>query len=356
MMGESMRVHSWLLALLVVATALSSVVSPIEHVQASGGCDGEVVPIEWNQTVQRHAMVPFDTGMYYYDDFEAQGFDDDGEGDGNGRQQDSGSSTTNDESHDDSLHPEEAWMHSPAWPLNALDPLEEGIYTTMQIGNDSSGALRINLSSTHRTTVCVNLFSQVGNASIPATADVYLMTTAQYERYEIHYDTLHNSWGYWGNFNDIDEALSEVPPEWRSVTPNGWKSYRDVHEYEQITDVTFSVALDAPEIYDSLLGDANWQDFYLVVDNWDNGHDGDQTASSSVVVAEVSIIPTERSLVLPTWSVPLVFFAAMAVLVAAPFILNKRYMEAGMVGVDAPKNIPLMTQTSALAGRHGEEE
>lgn len=344
-----MRIHSLFIALLFLSASFGTGISPLQHAQAVTGCEGDVVPVDWNETLQRHATVPFATNDNWYQEWDDEGARDD---DGQANTVAPGA----DESIDETLHPEEPWMYTPTWPLPVLDTLQEGVYTTMQIGNDSSGALRMNLSSVHRTTVCVNLFTQSENVTAPAQGDVYLMTTAQYERYETHFDMMHNLWGYWGEFQDIDDALSEVPPEWRSITPNGWNSYRDVHEYEKVSEVTFSVALDAPEIYDSLLGNANWQDFYIVVDNWDNGHDDDEPASSSVLVAEISVMPTERSLVLPTWTVPLVFFAALAVLVAAPFVLNKRYMDAGLGGAEVPKQIPLMTQTAAQSTDVGEEE
>lgn len=346
-----MRIDSWLVVLLFLTASFGTGLAPLQNVQALSGCEGDVVPVEWNSTLQRHAMVPFASDPYWYGDWGDEPEYDENDATGEG----GNVASTAEDSVDDTVHPEDAWMYAPSWPLPVLETLEEGVYTTMQIGNDSSGALRMNLSSTHRTTVCVNLFTESDNRTSPAAGDVYLMTSAQYERYESAYDMSHNLWGYWGDFNELDEALSEVPPEWRSITPNGWKSYRDVHEYEQVTTVTFSVALDAPELYDSLLGNSNWQDFYIVVDNWDNGHDGDEPASSSILVAEISVMPTERSLVLPTWTVPLVFFVGLAVLMAAPFVLNKRYMEAGVGGAGIPKQVPLMTQTSVQSDESSEE-
>jgi len=337
-----MRVDVWFTVMSLLAVTLAGAVIVPSPVAADGACEGDVLPPAWNTSVQRHASVPFSTGGFWYDewgDVEAE------EGVANQPVRTNRDGTPV----DDALHPEASWMYNPTWPLPVLDPLENGIYTTLQVGNDSTGSLRVNLSSTHRTTVCVNLFTVVDNASQPASADVYLMTTAQYDRYENHYDMMHGSWGYWGGdgIGEINDALSEIPPEWRSVTPNGWTTYRDVHAYEGVTDVTFSVALDGPEIYDSLLGSANWQDFYIVIDHWDNGHDGDSTSTGEVLVADVTVMPVERSLVLPVWTVPLVFFALLAVAVAAPFLLNKRYMDAGLgPREDEAKQVPTMVQSS----------
>jgi len=47
------------------------------------------------------------------------------------------------------------------------------------------------------------------------------------------------------------------------------------------------------------------------------------------------------------WTVPLVFFALLAVAVAAPFLLNKRYMDAGLgPREDEAKQVPTMVQSS----------
>lgn len=354
--GLGMRADVLLTVMSLLAVTLAGAVIVPSSVAADGDCEGAVLPTAWNESVQRHASVPFFTGGFWYNEWD-EGAEDETAADQPSRTNRDGSPV------DDTLHPEASWMYNPTWPLPVLDPLTDGVYTTLQVGNDSTGSLRVNLSSTHRTTVCVNLFTVVDNVSQPASADVYLMTSAQHGRYENHYDMMHGSWVSWGDdgIGDINDALSDIPPEWRSVTPNGWTTYRDVHAYEDVTDVTFSVALDGPEIYDSLLGGANWQDFYIVIDHWDNGHDGDSLSTGEVLVADVTLMPVERSLVLPTWTVPLVFFALLAVAVAAPFLLNKRYMDAGLgTGVDEVKQVPTMMQASvglqsdATGGREAE--
>ena len=162
------------------------------------------------------------------------------------------------------LHPEEQWMYNPIRPLPVLEPLTTGQYATLQIGNDSSGMLRFNLSSTHRTTFCVSLYELVDNQTVPVQADVYLMTTAQYNSYEEVYRMMHGGWWWqdWDVAGGDSNLLSDVPPEWRSFNPLGWQSYRDVHQYESTQQATFSIAMDGPEVYNSLFGGSEWQDFY----------------------------------------------------------------------------------------------
>jgi hypothetical protein len=114
----------------------------------------------------------------------------------------------------------------------------------------------------------------------------------------------------------------------------GWKSYRDAHEYENVNSVNFALNLDGPEVYTSLWGDSNWQDFYIIVDAWDNIHDNDADAPGVTVAADVTIVTTSRSLVLPPWTVALAFMGLILGALIAPFIANAKYMKAGM----APKH------------------
>ena len=98
------------------------------------------------------------------------------------------------------------------------------------------------------------------------------------------------------------------------------------------------MALDGPEVYTALFGGAEWQDFYLVIDAWDNTNDGDAGATNRVLVADVTVIPTERTALLPPWTVPLTLFAALAAVVVVPVVLNKRYIEAGLDGSASSKD------------------
>ena len=106
----------------------------------------------WNQTAQHMALVPFSNyggPMYedaYYED-EKPTVEENAE-------------PVEDE-RDAALHPEQRYTYNPTWPLPVLDPLTTGQFATIEIGNDSAGVLRFNLSHTHRTTFCVSLSQNV---------------------------------------------------------------------------------------------------------------------------------------------------------------------------------------------------
>lgn len=328
-----MRVSTFLVSLLLLFPLISSG-SPLQfEAQAATNCAGEIQPIVWNETVERQALVPFNGyGGWEFDEMRG-----DGEMASDGQEKEFGDGIDMD------LHPEESWMYNPMWPLPVLEPLSTDHYTTLLVGNDSAGVLRFNLSSQHRTTFCITLQTVVDNTSSPAVADVYLLTTSQYEMYQESYRSNH----FYSWMDEVEEVLSDLSPEWRSFNPAGWNTYRDVHQYENIDEVTFSVSLDGPEVYDSLFDSDSYQDFYLVIDTWDNSHDRDADPLDEVVVADVTVITEERTFVLPPWTVPLVFFAMIAAMVVVPFILNSRYMNAGNdgeSGAASMETVPMLEQ------------
>lgn len=215
----------------------------------------------------------------------------------------------------------------------ALDKFESNIATTIKVGNDSIGAIRVNLSSTHRTTICVEIQGLVGDQFVPAEADVYLMTTNNYESYTGSYQRMHSSdadrW-FRQESSSSEEFVAESSPEWAAFEWTGWKSYRDVHAYESTDSVVMSVALDGPEVYSSLFSGTVYEEFFIVIDTWDNSRRGDAPVQDKVVVADISISTVERSIILPNWTVSLAFLVFFMAIILAPLLVNKRYMGAGL--------------------------
>ena len=336
--GEDMspytRVSSITLTLLlpILLLALSSPASM--HAQAADSCAGDTSPIRWNETAQRLSLVPFHNGNWWggFEDYEEVEYYEDEK-----RQEDtSGSQAVQ----DTSLSPEEPWMYQ-TWMLPRLEPLEENHYTTMLIGNDSVGALRVNLSADYRTTVCITLQDTNMN---PVDGDIYLLTTEEYNSYTQSYHSSHDG-GIYG-YDEFEESLSNIPPEWRSFNFLGWKSYRDSHEYEKTSEVNFALNLDGPEIYSSFFSGTTWEDFYIVIDAWDNVHDNDAESPNTIVAADITIITTERSFILPPFTVSLVFLVVLLGTLSIPFILNAKYMKAGLVA-EIPQHIVPSLDTPA---------
>ena len=287
-------------------------------------CKGELSQIVENETISRHAEVPNNNNWWFLEDYEE---------DGPGKRQSKKQSDEGTYPFDPALSPEEEWMYQSYHSPSPVKTLTTNIATTMYVGNDSVGALRVNLSSEHRTTICVEIQGVVGNTTVPAKADVYLMTTSQYENYEWSYNRMHGDrFERWFERESIseDEFISEVPPEWAAFDVTGWKTYRDVHAYENTDSVVMSITMDGPEVYSSLFSDMSYQEFFIVVDAWDNSRRGDAGVQNKILVADVAISTVERSVVLPNWTVSIAFFVFFMGLVLTPVIINRRYMNAGL--------------------------
>ena len=299
--------------------------SIVTNASAADSCSGDIEPIVWNQTVGRSALVPhynyysgyFGFGDYYDEDYDRKGRNHDND-DNDWFFEETREKTA--------LNPEEEWMYV-GWDRDTrLQTLTSNHHSTMLVGNDSIGALRVNLSELHRTTICITV-QALNETNDDYSVDVYLMTTSEYQRYTELYYSAHSEQSF---YSDISEALSDISPEWRSLDFTGWRSYRDAHQYESVNKINFALNLDGPESYTPLFGSERWQDFYIVIDTWDNNHDNDALAPGVVTAADVTIITTERSFILPNYTVAIIFLMMIVGMVIFPFILNARYMKAGL--------------------------
>ena len=291
-----------------------SYLSPVEEASAESNCDnGDFVTPVWNTTVERLAKIPA-----IYDPNESE---DDDRGRNARRDKDRDDYEYDFENYDG---PEEEWM---TWePNNDLNLLRDDFQSQMLIGNDSIGVLRVNLDHERRTTICVTI--ETTNNSYDPSADVYLMTTSQYDRYATSYDIANGAWGL-KEHRDDDDPTSDVPPEWRSFTVAGWHSFRDSHQYEDVKEVSFSISLDGPEISSGLFGESANQYFNIVIDNTNNSHQND-AVPETMIIAYVSVVSEPRTTILPNWTVSLVCCGLMIGVLVVPLIMNKRYMNAGL--------------------------
>ncbi len=338
------------LILIFTLPALGLSSNPIvSNASAADACSGDIEPIIWNQSVGRSALVPhynYYNGYFGFDDY----YDDDSRG------RDHESDWIYEPPREKTeLNPEESWMYQDWDRTSRLTPLTESYHSTMLVGNDSIGALRVNLSADYRTTVCVTV--QALNAtSDDYSVDVYLLTTSEYQRYTELYYSSHSSNSF---YSEISDALSDISPEWRGIDFTGWRSYRDAHQYEDITEINFALNLDGPESYTPIFGDERWQDFYIVIDTWDNNHDSDATAPGVVTAADVTIITTERSFILPNFTVAIIFLVIMLGMIIFPFILNARYMKAGLdvpADGDQPGLVPSLEVSAELTSHHDQPQ
>jgi len=321
-MGSKRRIRGALGMWLLLSPFVVAMVVVPSSVAAVGveACGSDLAEPRWNATVERLALTPAMTG--YYSPYNEMWFDEDVAVSSDSK--DAGVGL------DPSLHPEEDWMT--AWGQgNRISPLTTSLTTLMGVGNDSAGVLRLNLSAEHRTTFCVSLTGVDAEGQVvPVNADVYLLTDAEFDRYRTSYQNAHGGGWWWDS--GVGELLSERAPELRRYDPLGWTTYRDVHAYEGVDGVSFSLSLDRPEVRTSFVEGESWDSFHLVVDTWDNGHGADMEAPEAIVYADVAVAATPRSFIMPSATVALVMMAVLGALIAVPVVVQHRYANLGLDG------------------------
>ena len=206
--------------------------------------------------------------------------------------------------------------------VSRIDPLTEGFHLSKVIANGTSSGIRINLTTGYTYTFCIT--SSAHNSSNSVAIDVYLMTGTDWGWYETSYSYAKNGWT-----EEFD--MSDVPPEWRGGFY--WRPFRDVHAYEDLEDITFSTSLDhleyRTEEYNYGSNILVYDEFYLVIDGWDNGRDSDAVDPNVDIDVDITIMVEERVMV-PAWTVPLVCMVVMIAFLAVPLVIHKKYHNVGL--------------------------
>ena len=81
----------------------------------------------------------------------------------------------------------------------------------------------------------------------------------------------------------------------------------------------------------------------------------DSDAPDVTIAADVTIVTTSRSLILPPYTVALTFMVVLLGALAAPFILNARYMKAGLSPKDASEGLVPSLERPADLPQFGQE-
>tara|TARA_B100000902_G_C27239045_1_gene878988 strand:+ start:427 stop:1422 length:996 start_codon:yes stop_codon:yes gene_type:complete len=195
--------------------------------------------------------------------------------------------------------------------------------TSQVLKNDSISGLRLNLTTGQKYTFCItaqhlNNQTIIGNSNV----DVYLLTEYDWDIYERDYNERYSEWRAW---------QEDVPIEWRTYMSSlYWKPFRDIHEYTEQSSFEFSVALDQPLVTNTMWQDSgpSWEEFYLVVDGWDNIYD-DAGAPGHQVQVDIQVMIEERT-ALPNWTVSVTCCGLFLAVAAIPAILHVRYQKTGL--------------------------
>ena len=304
--GENVQVRRTLFVSAILMFSYCLVVGNQMSYSAAASVDCKVdggMPI-WNTTVAHHALKPEMTNDWREDE---------------GREKKNMNSETF-----PSAPSEDSWMWDSERP--PVQTLDQDLFASISVENDTSGALRFNLSKDYRYTFCVTISQPQGTSG---DADIYMMTGSDYENYRTNYAIEHLEDTWW---SDNDRDISDISPEWRSFSSiAGWNSFRDSHDYENEDEVMFTITLDEDLIWTPLFtNEVTWEEFYLVIDKWDNSRSDDSQPDGFSALVDVSVVVEERGFVLPPWTVSLTCLLLLFALCAAPVVLNSRYMKAGL--------------------------
>ena len=234
---------------------------------------------------------------------------------------------------------EDDWQfyNDPVTGLNwhELCPLRNSFSTSFELYNDSAVGVRINMVTGWKYSFSVDL-QPLNDSEARPEADVYLLQENEFRP--------ENFWDF-GMYYTWDYTSRHSGDEWRddfaTSSPNAqnmflWGAFRDVHSYEILNNVDFSVALDHPEesscwIFDDCVGTP--ETMLLVIDTWDNirVYDaGPQGANYSVDLT----VEVEERVSLPNWTVKCFCCGGLISILAAPFIIHRQNMKAGNASLD----------------------
>lgn len=230
------------------------------------------------------------------------------------------------EGNDDGMMDEPQYYQTKRGTEAALGTLTQNddFSTSQVMENDSVAGLRLNLTTGQKYTFCITA-QHLHNGTIlgNSNVDAYLLTEYDWGIYE---DDYANRYAEWRDFRE------DIPIEWQSYMSSFyWKPYRDVHEYTDNSQFEFSVALDQPLVTTTMWDDKGtiWEEFYLIIDGWDNIYD-DAGAPGHQVQVDIQVMIEERY-ALPNWTVSLTCCGLFLIIAAIPAVLHVRYQKAGLL-------------------------
>ena len=206
-----------------------------------------------------------------------------------------------------------------------LCPLDTSFSSSFVLHNDSAIGARMKLTTGWKYTISVDV-QPLNNSDVEPVVDVYLMQEDDFNQYEWDFDSRHNDWG--GMRDDIAHSAPWLQ------TLILWQPFRDVHAYEKLDQVDFSVALDHEEqSYSIWDNDVQQRTMFLMIESWNNIRDYDAPSQKSNYSVDLTVNVEERT-TLPNWTVKCCCCGGLLGFIAAPFLIHNRYMKAGISDMD----------------------
>jgi len=194
-------------------------------------------------------------------------------------------------------------------------PLTKDFVYEVGIEDGGATAISMKLVAGYMYNFCITFSPSLNSNSTIAKGDVYLMTKSNWDSYRAEYNNR--------EYQDMEEYIDFIPVEWRDMVT--WIPFRDVHSYEREEYVQFSVGIDSSgSSWSSIFGDDSANDYYLVLDGWDNSRTNDFGPIGDDMNAEI-LVEAEERIRIPAFTAYLLIGALPISCIIIPIILHFTY-------------------------------
>ena len=213
--------------------------------------------------------------------------------------------------------------------------LKEDFSYEVVIEDGSATAISMKLVPGYRYNFCITFSPTIGSNSTIAKGDVYLMTKSNWDSYKTEYEN--REW------DDMGELIDMLPVEWRDMVT--WIPFRDVHAYEGEKYTQFSVGIDSTgSSWASIFGDDPANEYYLVLDAWDNSRPNDFSPIGDDMNAEI-LVEVEERIAIPAFTAYILIGALPISCVVIPILLHIAYKNGAKEERDSiPEKMPFLEE------------
>jgi len=217
-------------------------------------------------------------------------------------------------------------------------PLTKDFVYEVGIEDGGATAISMELVAGYRYNFCITFSPSLNSNSTIAKGDVYLMTKSNWDTYRGEYSNR--------EFENIEELIDYMPVEWRDMVT--WIPFRDVHSYEGEGYVQFSVGIDSSgSSWTSIFGDDSGNDYYLVLDGWDNSRPNDFGPTGGGMNAEI-LVEVEERITIPAFTAYMLIGALPLSCIVIPIILHFTYKRSAKEDKKEvlPEQMPFLEENS----------
>ena len=216
-------------------------------------------------------------------------------------------------------------------------PLTKDFVYEVGIEDGGATAISMKLVAGYRYNFCITFSPSLNSNSTIAKGDVYLMTKSNWDTYRGEYNNR--------EFENIEELIDYMPVEWRDMVT--WIPFRDVHSYEGEEYVQFSVGIDSSgSSWSSIFGDDSANEYYLVLDGWDNSRPNDLGPIGDDMNAEI-LVEAEERIKIPAFTAYILIGALPISCIIIPIILHFTYKRSAKEDKKEvmPEQIPYLEES-----------